>query len=286
MSKLALGTVQFGLDYGVNNTAGQVKEAEVEKILDLASKSGIDVLDTAQAYGQSEEVIGRYIKNHTTRFRIVSKLPDLDALDVKKLFNESLSNLNCDKLYGYMFHSFSAYKKNPSAWEELIGLKSENKVDKIGFSLYFPEELEYLLQKNIPFDLIQIPYSVFDRRFENYFEELKKRGVEIHVRSVFLQGLVFKSVDNLETRFLKIKSKLELLGRISSESKVPISALCLNFAVQNEFIDNVVMGVDNKGNLEENLKNLSFGQKTKEHLDQINSLKEDDENIILPINWK
>ncbi len=286
MNKIALGTVQFGLNYGVNNSSGQVEEEEVYKILDLAHKSGIDTLDTAHAYGNSEVVLGKYFEEKPKSFKLVSKIPDIDQVDASKMFNESAANLKTDTMYGYLFHNYAIYEKKPKVYAQLLDLKKRGKVKKIGFSLYYPEELLKILDKNLEIDLVQVPYSLFDQRFEPYFDSLNKKRVEIHVRSVFLQGLVFKKPAELNNFFSPIRSKLEKLNIISLESGVPISALCLNFAVLNNKIDKVVIGVDNIANLRENLKDLQLKARVNEHYDRLKALKEDDKNMILPINWK
>jgi aryl-alcohol dehydrogenase-like predicted oxidoreductase len=288
MSKLTLGTVQFGLDYGINNERGIIPKAEVFEILELASKNGIKTLDTAFAYGKSEEIIGQYLATGNSDFKIISKSPsNIDnSQDLHQYFEQSLKKLKVNRVYGYLFHDFDSYKHQPDLFGTLEELKKAKRVEKLGFSLYFPKDLEYLLEKKVPFDLVQMPYSVFDRRFENYFNELKQRKIEIYVRSVFLQGLVFKTAKDLPLRFDKIKTKIKTLGEISLKSGVPISALCLNFASLNDSIGHVVIGVNGTSDLEENLYNLSFEKKTKECFKSLLELKEDDENIILPINWK
>lgn len=283
-NKIALGTAQFGLDYGINNSTGKISKKEVFEILKYAHKKGINLLDTSYAYGDSEIVLGEYFKKNKTKFQIVSKLPG--NKNGAEVFYESLTRLNIDNMYGYLIHNFDLFLKKPGVWKNLKELKKQNKVKKIGFSLYYPEELEYLLKKNIRFNILQVPYNVFDQRFSLYFPGLKKRGVEIHARSVFLQGLVFKKNDELPRGFLKIKNRLDKLRFFSMDLKIPISAICLNFAAANSFVDKVIMGIDNIGNLKENLRNLKYKEKIKKIYDELLEFKENDENIILPINWK
>ena len=146
--------------------------------------------------------------------------------------------------------------------------------------------MKIFLKKKINFDIIQVPYNVFDRRFEPHFVKLKKVGVEIHVRSVFLQGLVFKNPGDLTGDFSKISGKLKLLAELAKKGNTSISSVCLNFAVANKLIDKVVVGVDSIGNLREILK----AEKDIDYVNNISgellNLKEDDEQIILPVNWK
>ena len=141
-------------------------------------------------------------------------------------------------------------------------------------------------KKKIEFDIVQIPYSVLDQRFSPYFLELKEKNIEIHVRSVFLQGLVFKRWDRLEKQFLKIKNKLKTIDTIARELNIPISALYLNFAILNPLIDRVIIGVDSIMHLKENLANLKYIDKVKPVYEEISLIKEEDENIIVPVNWR
>ena len=141
--KLILGTVQFGMNYGINNTSGQVTPKEVNYILDEAGKAGINLIDTAYGYGNSEEVLGSSSSLHDHKFRIVSKYAKSDLSPVEQ-YKASLKRLQVGKLYAYMVHSFSTYRDNPKIWPDFVRLKEEGIVDRIGFSLYSPIELEYI----------------------------------------------------------------------------------------------------------------------------------------------
>lgn len=287
ISKIALGTVQFGLDYGINNSKGKINEKEAFKILSYANSQGINALDTAYNYGSSEQVIGNFIRQTGASFNLISKVPKIDiGQSIDQYLTKSLKNLNSNKLYAYLFHDFSSYKSNPRLLEKLKELKKSKKIQKVGFSLYYPYELEFLLNNNIDFDIVQVPYSFLDQRFEKYFEKLQLLEKEIHIRSVFLQGLVFKDPDKLESRFMSIKGKLTKLRNISDNTQISISGLCLNFAVLNKYINKVVIGVDSLSNLEENIDDLSEANKVSKYYDELKALREENEQIILPINWK
>jgi len=285
-NKIVLGTVQFGLDYGINNKKGQIPEKEVFEILHEAIKSGINILDTAYVYGNSEQVIGNFIKKHENPFRIISKLPECNPEDVVTIFKSSLERLAVNRLYGYMFHSFQHYIGNPEMWDILDQLKSEGKVEKIGLSLYYPSELEYIVKNNLKFDIVQVPYNIFDRRFEQYFSSLKQMGVEIFVRSAFLQGLVFKKPSELDSSFSKIRNKLVTLHLLATKLNIPTAAICLNFIILNELVDRVVVGVDNTENLKEIVSSSVYYTDVKNMLQELDLLREDDENMILPTNWR
>ncbi len=285
MAKLMLGTVQFGMEYGINNKSGKIQKDEVCDILNFAAENDIWDLDTAVSYGQSEFIIGEFIKSNKTSFNVVSKLPLCDISEVEQNVLNSLNTLGLKKIYGYLFHDFMHFKKNPKILDELLLLKHKGYISKIGFSLYFAQDLKWLLDNGIEFDIVQIPYSVFDQRFISFFPFLKKLGIEICVRSVFLQGLVFKDVSDLDNRFLKLKSKLNKLRDLAADNKISIADICLNFASQNEYIDKVIIGVDSKNHLKKNLKNLDNFSVVKDIQCDLVNLQETDEKVILPINW-
>ena len=190
IARMSLGTAQLGLDYGIANKKGKVSREEAFKMLEYAHDLGIDALDTAYSYGESEDIIGKFVLRTWRKFNIVSKLPDIGKYDtfvVEKYFFETLKKLKQARIYSYLIHKFDNlmfHKRN--LWNKIESLKEQGLVSKVGISLYQPEELEYLLEEKIPFDVIQIPYNLFDRRFEEYFPILKERKTEIYVRSVFL----------------------------------------------------------------------------------------------------
>jgi aryl-alcohol dehydrogenase-like predicted oxidoreductase len=283
-SKLALGTVQFGLSYGINNKRGQIPKPEIFEILNKAFSAGIDSLDTAGAYGESEEIIGEFIKKEKKHFKIISKLTKNASVNVA--IENSLRSTGRDFLDGYLLHSFDEFKKNSRLWEDLQEAKKAGKVKRIGFSLYYPEELQYILEKDIGPDIIQVPYNVFDRRFEPYFNKLKVMGVEIHTRSAFLQGLFFIEPDKLSEYFKSIKEKAVFLHGLADESKVPLYAVLLNYVMQNPDIDRAVVGVDGLKHLREILSCEKYNDQTKLMMDELNTLKENNEDILLPSKWK
>jgi len=283
--KLGLGTVQFGMDYGINNTRGKVLKEEAFEILKVAWNNGIDMLDTSALYGESEYVIGQFLKENNVPFEIISKLPPCYADDVETRLCESLKKLDRDRLFGYLVHHFDFFRGNRHIWDFLQKAKLQKKVDKLGFSLYYPQEVEYLIRENVEFDMVQVPFSVFDQRFSGALKVLREGNVEIHVRSVFLQGLVFKNALTMHGIFENFKYKLSSLHSISQDINVPISALCLNFAVLNEYVDKVIIGTESLNNLRENINALSYQDRVGDVYNSLLDLKEDNEKIILPFNW-
>ena len=192
--QLCLGTVQFGLSYGITNQRGQVPETQVRQILDLASKSGINLLDTAQAYGTSEEVLGRCWPADVPR-RLISKLPaDAPSNVWEDCLITSLRRLKATKLDSFLLHRASDLLA-PNGHELLHWLESLRErglVERIGISIYDAFELE-----GLPLDrlqLVQLPLSIYDQRLilDGTVDKLNDQGIAVHARSVFLQGLLLQ----------------------------------------------------------------------------------------------
>ncbi|MFG0835123.1 aldo/keto reductase [Aeromonas bivalvium] len=186
--RLALGTVQFGLDYGISNHAGEVADAELGAILTLARKLGMDTLDTAQAYGKAEARLGLC---NTTDFRVITKLsPNIDAADLTVSLESSLQRLARPSVEGLLLHR--SQDASPALFERLADLQHQGKVGKVGVSVYSPEELALWLAQGYPLALVQLPANLLDQRFlrAGWLDRLQAMGCEIHVRSLFLQGLL------------------------------------------------------------------------------------------------
>ncbi|MCC5946006.1 MAG: aldo/keto reductase [Bernardetiaceae bacterium] len=285
--KIGIGTVQFGLDYGIANERGRVPMSEVIEILDLAQSSGISLLDTARAYGESENVLGQILKVQNADFQIISKMA-AQSVSPKKDLETSLLALGCKKLYAYLLHDFNDFEKNPTLWQQMQDLKTSKQVEKIGFSLYYPQQLEQLFEQKIDFDLLQIPYNIFDRRFEPYFEKLKTKEIEIHVRSVFLQGLFLMPLEKIAPHFATVNKKLANLAALAKEAGISKAALPLWFALQNPHLDKVLLGLSGIADLKQNLQLIETFDTHKTWFKSIdfNSLQEQNEDIILPFRWK
>lgn len=279
IKKLALGTVQFGLDYGISNRDGQTPEKEVKEILALAHQSGIKTLDTAWAYGSSEQILGKTLPfNHA--FEIISKFPTVDpGRTLSDYARESLDRLGIKQFYGYLAHTADVLKQNNALWSQLQQLKAEGLVLKVGYSLYSPSELQYLLNMNMMPDLVQVPYNIFDRRFEPHFEMLRDNGVEIHTRSAFLQGLFFTDPEKLPTFFDSVKLQLkQVRDKFSSSSD--LSASLLYFCASHPAVSRVVVGVNTADQLSDNLNGLKDVKSAEWPLFFLK-----DESILLPYHW-
>ena len=278
LKEIVLGTVQFGLNYGISNQTGQTPPNEVSKILNFAWDHGVSTLDTAFSYGNSEKVLGECMENN---FKIITKFSyETNLAIIEKDFYKSLKLLEQKKVYGLLAHEADSIIKQPKIWDLLQVLKNNGFVEKIGYSLYYPKDLEILLSLGHIPDLIQIPYNLIDRRFEPYFNELKNKGCEIHVRSVFLQGLFFLDPNQLSDFFNDVKPLIEDL-RQSFQSTEELSAFLIRTSLNSE-IDKVVIGVNHLSQLQNIVSGLSVPQKQFDlQVDHFNI----DEKIILPFNW-
>lgn len=273
--KIVLGTVQFGCQYGINS-AGRPNEEEVRRILAYAAEAGITKLDTSSAYGDAEKVLGKCMPKDA-QFQIISKYPETE-LSVRDMFMVSLRDLRVEKLYGYLLHLFSIYKANKSIWHDFQALKQEGLVEKIGFSIYTPDELEMLIQDQVEFDILQVPRSILDRKFDMYLPMLKERGVEVHVRSTFLQGLFFKDRNALPEKLQPLKPYLHQLDDYAQMHQMSISEVAMNYNLQNENIGGVLIGVDSLAQLQTNFQMVS---------DRVVDLDIDvqEKELVNPVNW-
>jgi uncharacterized protein len=285
MKKIALGTVQFGLDYGISNKTGKINPAEVADILDYAFHNGIDTIDTAVAYGASESIIGSILADKEYNFDIVSKFSSEDSSErFDYVLKSSLQKLHSKRLKGYLAHSFDAFKQQ-SLRQCLCKAKDQGLIQKIGVSVYYPEEIRWLLEKNIVFDIIQLPFNVFDQRFLSMFGDLKARNIEIHARSIFLQGLFFMDIEDLPEHFHSVKDRLIDLQKIADTTNIPLSALLLNHAVMQKDIDKVVIGISRLAELRENISAFHHEDQSRTVYSKLDSFSITDEKIILPFNW-
>lgn len=271
--KIGLGTVQFGTDYGISNEHGIVPEEEVAAILDVFKTNGGRIIDTARTYGTAEEVLGKINLNG---FKVVSKwLPPVERQSISELLDQTLSKLRLEKLYGYLAHRPNYILENPDCWQEVLDLKKDGVVDKIGFSLNKPEELIALKKAGMSPDLIQVPYNYFDRRFIKVCRDFKQQGGEVHTRSAFLQGLFFVPSEKLTPHFDEVKPFINKLQKNYSN----LAGELLGFALRNPWADSVIVGVDNVKQLISNYRSLVY----------LTGLplfdKSISDSILMPSNW-
>lgn len=251
MSKIALGTVQFGLDYGISNSSGQVSFEEVQQILNLAKDNCIDTLDTACGYGDSEEVLGCA---GVSDFKIVTKTAPLHlGVDrVLESFHQSLKYLNVTNVDGLLIHNIDDVedKQFDTLFKALKGLQQDKLINKIGFSTYTPNQVDFLLE-NFDFDLIQVPYNVFDTRLvdSGHLQSLKNKKIETHARSIFLQGLLLAPPDKRSKFFSKWSNLFKKWDIWLQSNNISGLEAALGFALSENLIDKIVIGVDSCAHL-------------------------------------
>jgi len=287
-SKLALGTVQFGIDYGVNSTEGQVEPKEVENILRYAHSKGIDLLDTAPAYGNSEKILGQ---TGTENFKVVTKTRHFDGFeindsDVNLLNNDfyhSLEYLRQDSVYGVLVHNADDLLKSGSEklFKQLQKLKHAKKIVKIGVSVYDNTQLQAILD-NFDIDLVQLPFNILDRRMvdSGMLVKLQEKDIEVHARSVFLQGLLLMSEQNRPDKFNRWSGLWRIWHEWLNDNQLTALEATIRHAVSMPEISKVLVGVDNVGQLEE-IAVASTGELPKIP----NELFTNDIDLLNPSNW-
>jgi aryl-alcohol dehydrogenase-like predicted oxidoreductase len=261
IDKIILGTVQFGLHYGINNHSGKPAQDEINDILDLAYSSGIRMLDTAEAYGDSQSVIGTYHRERRHRFNVITKFSastgNLENLAVRVKSDNSA--VACQSLYGYMFHTYGDFDKYYDRYkEEIVAIKKAGLVSRFGVSVYTNTELEELLRYNTLIDFVQLPFNLLDNMNQRgkIIAAAKKQGIEIHTRSVFLQGLFFKKTGELSGKFSSLAPELKMIHELCMDQNINVEDLALNYTLRQSDIDFVLIGVETKKQLEANLRSL------------------------------
>lgn len=286
MSKIILGTVQFGLDYGINNTLGKIPIEEIHQILDFAYSKGVLTLDTASGYGDSEEIIGTYLaKNPNKRFEIITKINSSET-SLEEQLKESLRKLKLNKIQVLMLHSFELYEKFKSQITAFCQKNKGKNFNELGVSVYTNDEIETIISDpNI--NRIQSPFNLLDnemKRGEKY-AEIKSNGKVVDTRSVFLQGLFFKDTNTLPADLEQLREPLEKLKRIAASESLSMVELAMGYALSMKFIDNVLIGVDSLDQFKKNINVLS-NSISKELVEEINSISIENTNLLNPSLWK
>jgi aryl-alcohol dehydrogenase-like predicted oxidoreductase len=284
--KLALGTVQFGLPYGIANHAGQVTRAEAKAILQFALANGIDMLDTAIAYGDSEACLGE-VGIHD--FKLITKLPAVpdDCADisawVQQQVRASLSRLGTDAVYGMLLHRPDQLlgPNGCKLYQALQALKCNGQVEKVGISIYSPRELAILTSQYF-FDIVQAPFNLLDRRLYStgWLQRLKDDCVEVHTRSAFLQGLLLMKKSDIPAKFFPWDGLWQAWHLWLESHRISAVHACLAFPLSFPEIDRVVVGAESITQLAQILS-AENGPSLKDLPD----LFCEDENLINPVNW-
>jgi len=260
--KLALGTAQFGMQYGVSNNAGQPSEVEVKEILHIASAHGINTLDTAIAYGDCEERLGRI---GVSNWQIISKLQAVES-DAANIYEEvraevqgSLKRLGVDQIYALLLHCpEQLLEKNGDAlYLALERVKKEGLIQKMGISVYDPGAIEIILPR-FRFDIVQAPFSPLDRRLilSGWASRMKSLGIELHVRSIFLQGLLLMQQYQIPRQFEQWSPLWNRWHEWLQDMHISALEACLGFVASYSEIDRILVGVESRNQLLEIIQGM------------------------------
>lgn len=253
--KLSLGTAQFGFNYGICNENGIVKFQEVKKIIKFCELKKINSIDTAQGYGKSHKVLGSI---NLKKFQIttkISKIVEKQNQDFEKTIisqiNRNFKDLGVKNVYSLLIHNTNSLKGKLGSnfYKTLQKLKKEKKFIKLGVSVYTKKELNFVL-KNFNIDIVNLPISIANQEFckNDYLLKLKKKNIEIHVRSIFLQGLLLSEYIKLPKKFKNNKFFLEWFKWLEMYNYNSLDA-SLGFLKNIKYIDKIVIGVENLNQL-------------------------------------
>lgn len=284
--KLALGTVQFGLDYGVANAFGRVTTHEASAILQRAQACGMDTLDTAIAYGNSEAVLGQLGVRH---WKTITKLPAApdDCKEVAQWVHDqiqqSMTRLRVTQLHGVLLHRPGQLLESmgPALYAALESVKAQGLTRKIGVSVYVPAELDALFDA-YALDLVQAPLNILDRALveSGWASRLHDAGVEVHTRSAFLQGLTLMPPSQRPAKFNRWADVWNVWDRwLAREGLTPVQA-CLRYVTNFSEVDRVVVGVNTVSQLHE-IVEAAEGRLA--NLPEFNTLQ--DARLINPASW-
>jgi len=286
--KLGLGTAQFGMQYGISNNERCSKD-DIPEILDKAAQHEVLFLDTAPSYGESERLLGE-LSPKNQLFNIITKIPSLESSDYVSgmLFTTlegSLRRLKTQSVYGLLMHNADdlLLPSGQKIWKEMQELKALGLVKKIGVSVYTSEQVERLTNL-YRLDLVQLPLNVFDQRLlhNGYLSNLKKMQVEIHVRSVFFQGLLLMELNDIPYFFDPIKVNIESYNRWLAENKISRLQAALSFIASIKEVDLAVVGINSLQHLREILSCKIIGL----DLDYFSRFSIQDNAMLNPSTWK
>ena len=294
MSKLALGTVQFGLNYGVSNISGQTNLSEATKIIKLAEEENIDLIDTAISYGDSEKTIG---KIGILDFRFVSKLPsvlnikeDLSII-VEEIIKKSLQRLGIKSLYGLLIHN--SHDLLGSSGSKLIyslnQIKARGLIEKIGVSIYSDADLIKIPLEEI--DIIQLPFSIYDQRLlkNGTLKTLSNFNISIHLRSIFLQGLILNPSANWPLFINKdFRSHHERFCKYLLYENMNVLDFIFWFLSEETDVEDLVIGISSLDEFEKVLKSYKdviIKKKFNKFKNKFKNLQWNVDNDLDPRKW-
>jgi len=272
------------MEYGINNSIGKPAKEDVIKILDFASKKGIRILDSADAYGDALSIIAEFTSKNSKSFGVNSKFI-LGEDSIQSQLQKSLSLLGISSFSTYYYHNIKDLDKSPHTISELNSLKQRKLINQIGVSVYTNYEFKRVIDIS-EIDVIQFPFNLLDNNFQRgqLIKEAKKKNKELHARSIFLQGLFFKSPEELPVKLKPLKPYLKEIRRLSEANKIEIAALSLVYALRQTNIDYIIIGVDSLEQIKKTLSYLLLEVDTN-ILDIIDNIKVRETELLNPVNW-
>lgn len=285
--KLCLGTASFDMDYGVSNTSGIPRTKEINEILNLAKENNISFLDTAPSYGNAQKIISDFGAEWTNLITKLGVENSPRRSDYLNSLHNSLKILKKSEIYGILIHrpEFLEGANKKVIWSSLREMKSNNMVNKIGYSLYDTENLGEIYNQFKP-DFIQIPMNVFDTRFYDslWLQKFKDDGVEVFVRSIFLQGLLLMEEKKIDNYFVPWKYHLRQFHTYCHSIGVKPIDYCIQFIKSFSEIDAFIFGVQKKSELQEVIHYNSSSELSYKISKSKFSTTE--KGLIDPRNWK
>ena len=283
LNKLCIGTAQFGMNYGVNNKIGTVEQNEIEKILDYAYSNGINSLDTAKGYGQSEDKIGEYIKSREGLWEVTTKISNINH-SLEEQLTDSLDKIGCSSL-NVLAHSTKIFF-NGSFLNQITCLKKKDFIKKVGLSVYSNDNIEDVYKYADIIDIIQLPLNILDTRLikNGTLNKLNNLGIEIHARSIFLQGLLNMKKKQLSNDFINILEPIKSLEKFIEGEDINIAEYSLLFVSSLDFISKVIIGVETLDQFRFNINSLKKKVNKTIFKDAL-SIEFDDEYILNPSLW-
>jgi len=278
--KICLGTANFKKGYGINKYKHNKKS--INKILTLAKIKKIKLLDTAVDYNNNDML------SKTKDFDVITKLKKLRVYKKEQIKNKIKQQLKHfyskkKKLYGVLLHDCNDMrsKKSKYIFECLMDLKRQKVTDKIGISCYYENDLNIL--KTYNFDIIQFPFNLFDQRILKKKNLLKIKNKEVHVRSIFLQGILLKN--NLENHkfFKRWSSRFKKFNIFIKENKITRLEASLIFLKQFKFFKYAIVGLENRNQLNDVINTINS---KKKYDIKFSKLKSNNEKLLIPFNWK
>lgn len=287
LNRLIIGTVQFGMPYGISNNLGQPSEECLFDILNELTTNGVSQFDTAPAYGSAEILLAKYVSINPN-VKVLSKIDafgDKPESEIIKSIDHTL-NLFGENLTGLYFHRASDLwdKNNIGVIREITKLRKSQDIKKLGVSVYSSDQFK-MANEYLDADMIQVPFNVYDQRLSNSqsIMDARKKNTEIHVRSVFLQGLLLMNESQLNKQFpqtIPMKHKLE---SIAKELEISVYQLCLNWVFQQNWADKIVIGLASIDQAKQVVN--SFGEASGSFNVDLSALAFDDLNVIDPSRW-